>query len=353
MTEFWHGKRVLVTGHTGFKGSWLCLWLQGLGAETCGYALAPPTVPSMFVAADIARGMNSVIGDIRDLEGVCRAMAQFQPEVVLHLAAQSLVGEGYHQPVDTYAVNVMGTVHVLEAARQTKSVRAVVSVTSDKCYENQGWVWGYRESDPLGGADPYSSSKGCAEMVTAAYRHSFFPPSADVGVATARAGNVIGGGDWQADRLVPHLLSAFIKGEPAQLRQPNAVRPWQHVLEPLSGYLALAQRLCEDPAAFSEAWNFGPGSEAVKPVSWVAEQLGTLWGRETNWQPQEQPTFYEASTLALDSAKAQQRLPWRPVLSLEEALQWTVDWTKAFQSGNDMRAVTQSQIAEYQKRAQT
>ncbi len=351
MTDFWRGKRVLVTGHTGFKGSWLCLWLQHLGAELCGYALAPPTTPSLFAVADVERDMRSVVGDIRDFEGLLETMAQWQPQVVLHLAAQPLVGEGYRQPVDTYAVNVMGTVHLLEAARQTKSVRAVVCVTSDKCYENQGWAWGYRESDPMGGSDPYSSSKGCAELVTAAYRRSFFAPEADVGVATARAGNVIGGGDWQAERLVPHLLAALARGEAALLRRPSAVRPWQHVLEPLSGYLALAQCLFEDGAAFGEAWNFGPNTDAVKPVSWLAERLGARWGETNPWQ-QERIEFHEASMLALDSAKAQQRLLWQPVLALEEALQWTVNWAKAYGAGENMRDVTLSQIAEYQQRAQ-
>jgi CDP-glucose 4,6-dehydratase len=352
MTDFWRGKRVLVTGHTGFKGSWLCVWLQHLGAELCGYALSPPTTPSLFAVADIEHGMRSVVGDIRSFEGLLETMAQWQPQVVLHLAAQPLVGEGYRRPVDTYAVNVMGTVHLLEAVRQTKSVRAVVCVTSDKCYENQGWAWGYRENDPLGGADPYSSRKGCAELVTAAYRRSFFAPEAGVGVATARAGNVVGGGDWQAERLVPHVLSALASGEPALLRRPSAVRPWQHVLEPLGGYLALAECLCEGGAAFGEAWNFGPGPDAVKPASWVAERLGALWGQPHAWRQQERREFHEASVLALDSAKAQQRLSWRPVLSLEEALQWTVDWAKACKAGKPMRDVTLAQIAEYQQRAQ-
>ncbi len=352
MIDFWRGKRVLVTGHTGFKGSWLCLWLQSLGAETCGYALAPPTVPSLFAAADVACGMNSILGDIRDLEGVRRVMAHWQPQIVLHLAAQALVSEGYRQPVDTYAVNVMGTVHMLEAARQTTSVRAVVCVTSDKCYENQGGAKGYQESDIVGGADPYSSSKGCAELVTAAYRRSFFVPNAGAGVATARAGNVIGGGDWQPERLVPHLLSALAGGEQALLRHPGAVRPWQHVLEPLGGYLALAQCLWEDGAGFSEAWNFGPDADAVKPVAWVAERLGALWGRPGDWRQKTQTLYHEASVLALDSAKAHQRLSWRPALSLEEALRWTVNWAKDFQAGKDMRAATQNQIAEYQERTQ-
>lgn len=345
-SEFWRGRRVFVTGHTGFKGSWLTLWLQSLGAEVCGFALLPPTNPSLFEVARVGAGLHFVVGDVRSLAAVNAAMADFQPEVVMHLAAQSLVRASYHQPVDTYATNVMGTVHVLESARRVASVRCVVNVTTDKCYDNRDWVWPYREDEPMGGHDPYSSSKGCAELVTAAYRASFMREGG-VALATARAGNVIGGGDWATDRLVPDVLRAFDAGEPVQLRHPAAVRPWQHVLEPLSGYLHLAQCLWEQGDSVAEGWNFGPQADDARPVQWIVEQLARRWGAGARWQVADGIHPHEAHALKLDISKAQCRLGWRPRWDLAMALEHTLRWHQAWRSGQDMRAFCLHQIAQY------
>jgi CDP-glucose 4,6-dehydratase len=353
---FWSGKRVFLTGHTGFKGSWLALWLQQLGATVTGFALAPPTQPSLFEVAGVAQGMHSILGDVRDLPALQRAMQEAQPDVVIHMAAQALVRLSYDTPVDTYATNVMGTVHLLEAVRQTPGVRAVVNVTTDKCYENKEWVWGYRENEPMGGFDPYSNSKGCSELVSAAYRSSFFNPADHarhgVALATARAGNVIGGGDWAKDRLIPDILDAFAAGRAVQIRNPHATRPWQHVLEPLRGYLTLAQRLVEGGPAFAEGWNFGPHSDDARPVEWIVRQLATRWGTGAHWQVDAGEHPHEATYLKLDISKAAQRLPWRPVLRLDDALGLIVDWSRAKMAGADMRAQTLAQIAAYQDRAQ-
>lgn len=344
---FWQGKRVLVTGHTGFKGSYLCLWLQDLGAQVVGYALAPPTDPSLFGAAQVADGMTSVIGDIRDLAHLQAVVAEQQPEIILHLAAQALVRPSYAAPVETYSTNVMGTVHVLEAARLAPSVKVVVNVTSDKCYANREWVWGYRENEPMGGHDPYSSSKGCAELVTAAYRASYWSQAGGVQLASARAGNVIGGGDWAKDRLVPDLLTALGRGESALIRNPASVRPWQHVLEPLSGYLQLAERLWRDGAAFADGWNFGPSADDVQPVRWIADHITALWGEQARWHTSGEAQLHEARLLMLDSAKARDALGWRPRWPLAQGLRATVEWQKAFLSGAPMRAFTLSQIHAY------
>jgi CDP-glucose 4,6-dehydratase len=353
--SFWKNKRVLITGHTGFKGGWLCIWLQRLGATVAGYALEPPTEPSLFAATGVAESMTSVIADVRDLDRLDGFVTEYRPEVIFHMAAQSLVRRSYADPVETYACNVMGTVHVLEAARRCRDVRVVVNVTSDKCYENREWPWGYRENDPMGGHDPYSSSKGCAELITAAYRRSFFAcepataRSAPLALASARAGNVIGGGDWADDRLVPDVMRAFLSGEAVVIRNPGAVRPWQHVLEPLRGYLMLAERLHGDGLDFAEAWNFGPSDSDARPVGWLADRLCTLWGPPARWQPdtaQAQP--HEAYCLKLDCSKACADLGWRPRLALEEALRWTVDWYKCFEGGGDLRALTEGQIAVYE-----
>lgn len=355
----WKGRRVFVTGHTGFKGGWLSLWLQSMGADVHGYALQPPTNPSLFNVAGVERGMAShTIGDIRDYESLSAAIARVRPDVVFHLAAQSLVRYSYQQPIETYATNVMGTVHLLEAARVTPGIKAVVNITSDKCYENresslgsQGLhhSQGYREDEPMGGHDPYSSSKGCAELVTAAYRHAFLA-NAGVPVATARAGNVIGGGDWAADRLVPDLLRAIDSGTKLAIRSPRAVRPWQHVLEPLSGYLALAERLYAEGAAVAEAWNFGPSEEDVQTVQWIVEHLasrrpGLSWTHDASPQP------HETGYLKLDSSKARVRLGWKPRWRLQAALDKTLDWHEAWRRGDDMRETTLSQIAEYLRTA--
>jgi CDP-glucose 4,6-dehydratase len=344
---FWQGRRVFLTGHTGFKGGWLALWLQSMGAVVHGYALAPPTTPSLFEAARVAEGMHHTLGDIRDFEHLRAALTRCQPEVVLHLAAQPLVRLSYAQPVETYATNVMGTIHLLEAVRQTASVRAVVNVTTDKCYENREWVWGYREDEPMGGHDPYSSSKACSELVTSAYRRSFMN-EAGVAIATARAGNVIGGGDWAADRLVPDILRALQAHEPVLIRNPNATRPWQHVLEPLAGYLLLAERLVTDGQAHAEAWNFGPRDEDARPVQWIVEHLCEAWGEGASWSLQPGSHPHEANFLKLDISKARQRLPWVPRWPLETALGHITDWHHAWLAGRDMHATCLQQISQYQ-----
>lgn len=348
-SAFWQGKRVLLTGHTGFKGGWLSLWLQTMGAEVVGYALSPPSRPSLFEVAGVGFGMTSIVGDIRDLGHLRTVFAAHRPEIVVHMAAQSLVRPGYSDPVATYAVNVLGTVHLLEAVRETTSVRAVINVTSDKCYENREWVWGYRENEAMGGYDPYSSSKGCAELVTAAYRNSYFNPNRydahRVALASVRAGNVIGGGDWAADRLVPDIIRALVRHQPIQIRNPQAIRPWQHVLEPLSGYLLLARTLVEHGSAYAEAWNFGPGDDDARPVSWLVERLAGLWSNEARWQTDaETGQRHEARHLKLDSSKARSRLGWAPRRGLEEALRATVEWYRAYEEGRDMRDFTLGQI---------
>ncbi|WP_297913716.1 CDP-glucose 4,6-dehydratase [Thiomonas sp.] len=350
--QFWRGRKVFVTGHTGFKGSWISLWLQALGAEVSGYALEAPTKPSLFEQARVAEGMRSFIGDVRDLPTLRAEMQRSQPEVVIHMAAQPLVLYSYANPVETYSTNVMGTVHLLEAVRACPSVRAVVVVTSDKCYENQEWLWGYRESEPMGGHDPYSNSKGCAELVTSAYRRSFFSRPAEQGgpvaVASARAGNVIGGGDWAMDRLIPDMIRAFGAGQAVRIRHPNAVRPWQHVLEPLSGYLHLARGLLEQGTTHAEGWNFGPGEDDARPVRWLVEQLVAQWPGGACWELDPQAQLHEAASLKLDCSKARARLGWRPRWDLGTALERIVRWHAEQARGGDMRAFTLHQIKEYQ-----
>lgn len=352
--DFWRGKRVLLTGHTGFKGGWLSLWLQEMGAEVTGLALPAPTTPSLFEVARVGERMTSVLGDIRDLELVSAVFATCRPEIVFHLAAQPLVRYSYGAPVETYATNVMGTVHILEAARQTAGVRAIVNITSDKCYENREWPWGYRENDPMGGYDPYSNSKGCAELVAAAYRNSYFNPAEHarhgVALATARAGNVIGGGDWAADRLIPDILRAIEAGSPVNIRSPHAIRPWQHVLEPLHGYLTLAEKLHDEGSAYAEGWNFGPSDDDAKPVQWIVEHLTRAWGEGAAWQLDTQPQPHEAHYLKLDCSKARMQLGWQPRWNLARALQSIIDWHKAMRQHADMRAICLSQIAEYAQR---
>lgn len=351
-SAFWQGKRVLITGHTGFKGSWLSLWLQSMGAEVTGYALEPSTEPNLFKVARVGEAMTSVIADIRDLPSLQQAVRGARPEIVIHMAAQALVRHSYQNPVETYAINVMGTAHVLEAVRHTPGVKAVVVVTSDKCYENKEWVWGYREDEPMGGYDPYSSSKGCAELVTAAYRNSYFNAAEHdkhgLALASSRAGNVIGGGDWAEDRLIPDILRAIEVGKPVSIRCPEAIRPWQHVLEPLSGYLALAEKLYTNGATYAGGWNFGPADEDAKPVRWIAERLTQLWGKNATWQIGADLHPHEAHCLKLDCSKATARLNWRPRWNLAHTLSSIVMWHQAFLNGADMRAFTLDQIAQHQ-----
>jgi CDP-glucose 4,6-dehydratase len=350
--DFWRGKRVLLTGHTGFKGSWLALWLQSMEAQVVGYALAPPTNPSLFEVAEVGMGMTSIIGDIRDLAYLRAVFAEHRPEIVIHMAAQPLVRYSYIEPVETYSTNVMGTVNLLEAVRGTNSVKAVVNVTSDKCYENREWLWGYREVEAMGGYDPYSNSKGCAELVTAAYRNSYFHPEKHkqhgVALATARAGNVIGGGDWAVDRLIPDIMRAITLGIPVDIRSPHAIRPWQHVLEPLSGYLLLAQKLYEDGTAYAEGWNFGPNDEDAKPVQWIVDKLTLSWGEGASWVLDSGDHPHEAHYLKLDCSKAKMRLDWHPRWNLEDALRAIIDWHRAHRDGEDMREVTLRQIQQYE-----
>jgi CDP-glucose 4,6-dehydratase len=347
---FWRGKRVFLTGHTGFKGGWLAIWLESLGASVFGYALAPVTTPSLFEIAGVGESADSTLADIRDGQKLSVAMQRAAPDIVFHLAAQPLVRASYRDPVETYATNVMGTVHLLEAVRQIDSVRAVVVVTTDKCYDNREWEWGYRENDPLGGYDPYSSSKAAAELVTAAYRNSFFLPPEVASVASARAGNVIGGGDWAEDRLIPDIVRAVSGGAPVRIRNPNAIRPWQHVVEPLAGYLQLAQRLYSDGAGFAQAWNFGPEDRDARTVGWIARHVTELWGDGASWVVDEGEHPHEANFLKLDISKARQRLGWAPRLDLETALEWTTDWYRSFAQGADMRNETLEQIANYESR---
>lgn len=347
---FWRGKRVLLTGHTGFKGAWLSLWLQQMGAEVTGLALAPDTQPNLFEVAKVAEGMTSIVGDIRDRALVLQVMQQAKPEIVIHMAAQALVRPSYQFPVETYETNVMGTVHVLDAVRQTPGVKAVVSVTSDKCYENREWQRGYTEDDAMGGHDPYSNSKGCAELVTASYRNSFLAEQG-VALASGRAGNVIGGGDWAVDRLIPDMLRAISAGQPVKIRSPHAIRPWQHVLEPLSGYLELAQKLYTDGAAFAEGWNFGPAESDAKPVEWVIEKLTQLWGEGASWVLDNNPQPHEATYLKLDCTKAKERMGWQARWPLETTLARIVRWHKAFDAKADMRGETLADITDYTRAA--
>ncbi len=350
--SFWTGKRVFVTGHTGFKGGWLSIWLNALGAEVTGYALAPPTDPSLYDLCRVDLLVRSVIADVRDADRLAAALAGARPEIVFHLASQPIVRESYRDPVGTYATNLLGTAHLLQSVRSCGDVKVVLNVTSDKCYENREWVWGYRESEPLGGYDPYSSSKACSELITAAYRASFFNPedpcSHKAGIASARAGNVIGGGDFATDRLLPDCIRAILKGEPIRLRNPEATRPWQHVLEPLSGYLLLARKLHEAPRVFSGAWNFGPDDRDVRPVSWVVDRFCELWGSGASRVQDESRHPHEARFLKLDCSKAKAELGWRPRWDIDKTLEMSVAWTKAFAAGSEyLRSLCLSQIAAY------
>lgn len=352
--NFWINKKIFVTGHTGFKGSWLCLWLHKLGAKVTGYALPPPTNPSLFELCDINSIVNSIIGDVRDSATLSKTIQGARPEIIFHMAAQPLVRESYKRPVDTYATNVMGTVNLFEAIRECKSVRAVVNVTTDKCYENKEWSWGYKENEPLGGYDPYSSSKACSELVTSAYRNSFFGNNKSghfVAVASARAGNVIGGGDWADDRLIPDCIRSIIKREHILIRNPASIRPWQHVLEPLRGYMMLAQKLYEDGAKFSESWNFGPHDDDAKPVEWIVKRLCERWGTGASYKIDDGLHPHEAQYLKLDCSKVNSKLGWCPKWNLEKALDSIIEWTKSYSNGENLRSISIKQIEEYSSTA--
>jgi len=341
--SFWRNKKVFLTGHTGFKGSWLALWLQELGADVTGFSLEPPTQPNLFTLAKVASNMQSVQGDIRDFQLLKSTLLQHQPEIIFHMAAQSLVRYSYDNPVETYATNVMGTVNLLEAARVTSTAKAIINITSDKCYENKEWHWGYREEDRLGGHDPYSNSKACAELVTAAYRHSYLGS-----LASVRAGNVIGGGDWALDRLVPDLMRSIINKEKFVVRYPHALRPWQHVLEPLQGYLQLAEYIYQTPGQYAESWNFGPEEQDVKSVDWIVKHVQRLCDEELHCEVLT-PKLHEATFLKLDSSKAKSKLGWKPRWNLDEALTNTVEWYQAFKQGEDVERKTREQIRGYMK----
>jgi CDP-glucose 4,6-dehydratase len=349
MNSFWRHKKVLITGHTGFKGSWLCLWLNALGAKLTGYSLAPPSALNLFSQAEVALGINHIVGDVRDYEHLKKVIDSYQPEIIFHLAAQSLVRTSYQSPLETYATNVMGTAHLFEAVRGSTFVKAIVNITSDKCYANEQVLKAYQESDALGGLDPYSSSKACSELVTAAYRHAFFNPQDlpkhSVGIASARAGNVIGGGDWAKHRLIPDMMQACLAGQRPKIRNPQAIRPWQHVLDPLAGYLRLAQKVYENPQHMSEAWNFGP--DEAQTVGKVAETLLQQWGGNLKLELEANTGPHEENFLALNCEKAKNRLSWQAKWPLELALQHTVQWYKAYQSGANMRAFTAKQIETY------
>lgn len=368
---FWRNKRVLVTGHTGFKGSWLTLWLDSLGAEVFGFAQEPPTKPSLYELSGISELATSTIGDIRNYEEVLKVVELSNPEIVIHMAAQPIVRTSYDEPLETYATNVMGTAHLLNALRNRSDVRAIVNITSDKCYRNNEWVWGYREDDEVGGNDPYSSSKACAEIVAAAMRKSFFNPANyvnrslagqdssehgshkhsinehSVALATVRAGNVVGGGDWAKDRLVPDTMQAFMNHDPVVVRNPISTRPWQHVLEPLNGYLGVAERLWHEGPEYGEAWNFGPQEGDAKPVEWIVNRLTNLWGEGVSWQLDESVQPHEDTFLKLDCSKAHRKLGWHPKLRIDDSLEWIVEWFKAYADGQNMAEVTKMQIARY------
>jgi CDP-glucose 4,6-dehydratase len=344
-------RKVLITGHTGFKGSWLCLLLNNLGADVYGYAQPPSTRPSLFDEAQINEIVTSYIGDIRDFEKLKGVLQEVQPEIIIHMAAQALVMESYKNPRETSEVNVMGTVNLFDAVRNTKSVKSVVNVTTDKCYDNKEWYWGYRETEPMGGYDPYSNSKGCSELVTSAYRNSYFNPANytehGVAVASARAGNVIGGGDWADDRLIPDFIRAITRGKEVKIRSPFAIRPWQHVLEPLSGYLSLAAKLFSEGTKYAESWNFGPDDRDAKDVEWITKKICNLWGEGASFSIDTNPQPHEANYLKLDCSKAKSELEWHPKWNIETTLKSIVAWNKGFIKGENMRILTEKQIEKY------
>ena len=354
--SFWQNRKVFITGHTGFKGSWLCLWLHSLGAKVTGYALNPPTNPSLFELCNVYEFVESIIADVRDGESLSKAMLAIMPEIVIHMAAQSLVRESYKNPSETYSTNVMGTVNLFEAVRKCKGVKAVINVTTDKCYENREWLWGYRENEPICGYDPYSNSKACSELVTSSYRSSFFNPkdydTHGVGIATARSGNVIGGGDWATDRLIPDCVRSILKGEKIIIRNPQAIRPWQHVLEPLSGYLMLAEKLYEKGPLYAEAWNFGPNDQDAKDVEWIIKKMCAKWGHNISYAIDKSDHPHEAHYLKLDCSKAKSELGWYPRLNVEQAIDKVIEWIQAYKEKKNLYEVCLHQIEEYTNTSQ-
>ena len=350
--KFWKDKKVLITGHTGFKGSWLSLWLQLTGARVIGYSLPPPTEPSLFETAQVGQELISIEGDVRDLSCLQAVITDNKPEIIIHMAAQALVRRSYNDPIETYSTNIMGTVNMLETVRNSPSVRVVIIVTSDKCYANKEWIWGYRENDRMGGHDPYSSSKACAELVTSAYRNSYFSEKDydrhGIALASVRAGNVIAGGDWAEDRLIPDIMKAFMEHRPAIIRNPSFVRPWQHVLEPLNGYLLLAEKLWERGQKFVGAWNFGPDEADAKPVSFIVERLTELWGDGASFELVTSRQSHEATFLKLDCSKARTSIGWTPKLSLNQTLEWIVEWYRGYQNKEDIRHITKGEILRFE-----
>ena len=351
--DFWKNKKVLLTGHTGFKGSWLSLWLQNLDVDLIGYSKSIPTKPSLYELSCVEDEMISIMGNVSDLNKLNEIIHEYKPEIIIHMAAQSLVQESYKNPIETYTTNVLGTVNIMQAIRDVSFVRVAINVTSDKCYENNGLERGYNENDPMGGFDPYSSSKGCAELVTASFRNSFFNPTEyekhRTAIATVRAGNVIGGGDWAQNRIIPDIMKGILGKTPVKIRNPDAVRPWQFVLEPLHGYMLLAEKLWYEGPKFSEGWNFGPDYNDIKSVSWLVEKLSQLWNTQIILEYDKEGFHHEASTLKLDCTKAKQRLGWKPKTNLEVGLKLLVEWYKQFELGHDIREITEQQIKEFNK----
>lgn len=357
INEFWMNKRVFITGHTGFKGSWLTLWLNEMGAEVTGYSLNPPTTPSLFDLCQLQEVTHTYINDIRNYDALAKSIEFADPDIIIHMAAQPLVRDSYINPIDTYAINVMGTLNLFEsvrafALRSSNKKRVIINVTTDKCYENREWHWGYRENEPMGGYDPYSNSKACSELVTSSYRSSFFNPQHiqehGVLLASARAGNVIGGGDWAKDRLIPDCIRSLLNSEPITVRNPYSIRPWQHVLEPLSGYLLLAQTLFEKGTGFAEGWNFGPNDEDAKPVEWIANKICALWGEDASYNiVNEQDAVHEAQYLKLDCSKAKNDLKWQPRWTLEKTLENIIEWVRVYQNQGSLKDICIKQIHEY------
>lgn len=351
--SFWKGKRIFITGHTGFKGSWLSFWLTELGADVKGYALKPDVSPNLYDTLSLGNRMESVFGDIRDLGHLKKEIIEYKPQVIFHMAAQAIVRTSYEDPLETFDTNVLGTANLLESVRSAHSVRAVISVTSDKCYENKEWDWKYRESDPMGGWDPYSASKGCAELVTASYRRSFFlngeADKNQTGIASARAGNVIGGGDWSKDRLIPDIMRSFSENEPVIIRNPAAVRPWQYILDLLHGYMVLAEKLYDQPEKYSESWNFGPSENDEQSVEFITNRMVETWGEGASWKLDEGVNPHEAGYLKLDSSKSRMKLGWSTHLNLTEALDYLTIWYKSYFEGEDMTEITKARLKEFEE----